>query len=110
MSTTLEAWKAREGLPRTAHSGHVPGEGFLTLHADPLCGSTTRPMPALLPMEAALDLLRFLKEHPERAVNRSYGFCELCLLEPADAAPGELSTYGNPLCPRCFMHHAGECG
>ena len=48
-------------------------------------------------------------EHFEATGERTLYFCELCVIRRVDSAPREHPTGGNPLCPKCFLHHAGDC-
>ncbi len=47
--------------------------------------------------------------YEESTGERSVYFCELCVVRRFDSAPKEHPAGGNPLCPKCFLHHAGEC-
>lgn len=47
--------------------------------------------------------------HFETTRERSLYFCEMCVIRRVDSQPKEHPTGGNPLCPRCFLHHAGDC-
>jgi hypothetical protein len=107
----LSGWRLREDLPDLLVGVYTQSKRYMIMHADPMCcrppGSA--PMEPTLPVSLARDLVRFLREHPGRDQDRNYGFCELCLMVGDGVAPGELSTYGNPLCPRCFTYHASDC-
>jgi hypothetical protein len=47
--------------------------------------------------------------HFDATGERTLYFCEMCVIRRIDSPPKENLTGGNPLCPSCQLHHAGDC-